>query len=62
MRVEYKLIYSSADTKGRGGVEVILDKQLRESVLEVNGVPQRLMTVKLYIRNSVINIISTCAQ
>lgn len=40
-------------------VGVVLDKDLRENVLKINRVLDRLMVEKINVRNKLINIIST---
>ncbi|KAG8233621.1 hypothetical protein J437_LFUL001032 [Ladona fulva] len=45
----YKLIYSGTDEKGRNGVGVIIDKELKGGIYEVERKSDRIMCVKLEI-------------
>ncbi|KAG8229954.1 hypothetical protein J437_LFUL008527, partial [Ladona fulva] len=45
----YKLIYSGTDEKGRNGVGVIIDKELKGGIYEVKRKSDRIMCVKLEI-------------
>lgn len=45
----YKLIYTSADSNGRVGAGIVIDKDLRENVLKVNRISDRLMVVKINV-------------
>ncbi|KAF3661489.1 putative BRCT domain-containing protein-like isoform X1 [Capsicum annuum] len=56
----YKLWYSSSERR-RNGVGILVDEELREQVLEVNRVSDRVMTIKLVIGGFTVNICSAYA-
>ncbi|XP_070032934.1 uncharacterized protein [Nicotiana tomentosiformis] len=53
---EYKLWYSGVQ-KGKNGVSILVDRELREPVVEVRWVDDRLMTIKLVVGESTLNIV-----
>ncbi|XP_070052853.1 uncharacterized protein [Nicotiana tomentosiformis] len=53
----YKLWYSGV-RKGKNGVGILVDRELRESVVEVRWVNDRLMTIKLVVGECTLNIVS----
>nr|XP_033511683.1 craniofacial development protein 2-like [Nicotiana tomentosiformis] len=56
----FKLWYSGR-VGGRNGVGILVDKDLRELVVEVRRVNDRLMTIKLVVGGFTLNIISAYA-
>nr|XP_016509857.1 PREDICTED: craniofacial development protein 2-like [Nicotiana tabacum] len=56
----YKLWYSGV-RKGKNGVGILVDEELRESVVEVRRVNDRLMTIKLVVGECTLNIVSIYA-
>uniref|UniRef100_A0A1S4B021 Craniofacial development protein 2-like n=1 Tax=Nicotiana tabacum TaxID=4097 RepID=A0A1S4B021_TOBAC len=56
----FKLWYSGV-VRGKNGVGILVDRDLRESVLEVRRVNDRLMSIKLVIGGCVLNVISAYA-
>ncbi|XP_009626430.1 uncharacterized protein [Nicotiana tomentosiformis] len=54
---EYKLWYSGV-LKGKNGVGILVDRELRESVVEVRRVNDRLMSIKLVVGESTLNVVS----
>ncbi|XP_070040555.1 uncharacterized protein [Nicotiana tomentosiformis] len=57
---EYKLWYSGV-LKGKNGVGILVDRELRESVVEVRRVNDRLMSIKLVVGESTLNVVSAYA-
>nr|XP_016442957.1 PREDICTED: uncharacterized protein LOC107768347 [Nicotiana tabacum] len=57
---EYKLWYSGV-LKGKNGVCTLMDRELRESVVEVRQVNDRLMSIKLVVGESTLNVMSVYA-
>nr|XP_034840840.1 craniofacial development protein 2-like [Maniola hyperantus] len=57
---EYKFFYSVSDGR-KNGVGVVLDKDLKKCVTDVNRVNDRIIVVKLVIQNVVVNIVSVYA-
>ena len=55
----YKIFYNGAD--GKNGIGLVVREELDESVLEVKRVSDRLMTMKLEIKGSILNIVSVYA-
>ena len=55
-----KLFYKGADGR-KNKIGILVREELAESVLEVKKVSDRLMTMKLKVKGSIINIISTYA-
>ncbi|XP_070022620.1 uncharacterized protein [Nicotiana sylvestris] len=53
----YKLWYSGV-LKGKNGVGILVDNHLRELVVEVRRVNDRLMTIKLMVGECTLNIVS----
>uniref|UniRef100_A0A1S3ZHN9 Craniofacial development protein 2-like n=1 Tax=Nicotiana tabacum TaxID=4097 RepID=A0A1S3ZHN9_TOBAC len=47
--------------KGKNGVGILVDRELRESVIEVRRVSDRLMAIKLVVGRSTLNVISAYA-
>ncbi|XP_019251384.1 PREDICTED: craniofacial development protein 2-like [Nicotiana attenuata] len=58
--VGYKLWYSGV-VKGKNGVGILVDRDLRESVVEVRRVNDRLMFIKLVIGERTLNVVSAYA-
>nr|XP_016508532.1 PREDICTED: craniofacial development protein 2-like [Nicotiana tabacum] len=56
----YKLWYSRG-VKRKNGVGILVDRELRESVVEVRNVSDRLMAIKLVVGRSTLNVISAYA-
>ncbi|XP_070033046.1 uncharacterized protein [Nicotiana tomentosiformis] len=56
----YKLWYSGV-RKGKNRVDILVDGELRELVVEVRWVNDRLMTIKLVVGECTLNIISAYA-
>uniref|UniRef100_A0A1S3YDI4 Craniofacial development protein 2-like n=1 Tax=Nicotiana tabacum TaxID=4097 RepID=A0A1S3YDI4_TOBAC len=56
----YKLWYSRG-VKGKNGVGILVDRELRESVVEARRVSDRLMAIKLVVGRSTLNVISAYA-
>ena len=50
-----KIFYYGADGR-KNGIGIVLRKELAESVLEVKRVSDRLMTMKLEVNGSILNI------
>ena len=55
-----KLFYNEADGR-KNGIEIVVKEELAESVLEVKRVSDRLMAMKLEVKESILNIVSTYA-
>uniref|UniRef100_A0A1S4BD83 Craniofacial development protein 2-like n=1 Tax=Nicotiana tabacum TaxID=4097 RepID=A0A1S4BD83_TOBAC len=53
----YKLWYSGV-LKGKNGVGILVDNHLRELVVEVRRVNDRLMTIKLVVGECTLNVVS----
>ncbi|XP_009789803.2 uncharacterized protein [Nicotiana sylvestris] len=56
----YKLWFSGV-VKGKNGVGILIDRELRESVVEVRWVNDRFMVIKVVVRGSTLNVISAYA-
>ncbi|XP_070032051.1 uncharacterized protein [Nicotiana tomentosiformis] len=56
----YKLLYSGVQ-KGKNGVGILVDRELRESVIEVRRVNDRLMIIKLVVGECTLNVVSAYA-
>ncbi|XP_070019908.1 uncharacterized protein [Nicotiana sylvestris] len=56
----YKLWYSRV-LRGKNGVGILVDGHLRESVVEVRRVNDRLMTIKLVVGEGTLNVVSAYA-
>ena len=52
-----KLFYSGANEEGRNGVGIILSKDLKESLVGVNRKSDRIMSVKLGLGATVVNVV-----
>ena len=57
----YKLIYSGANKECRNGVGIILSREIKEEVIEVNRRNDRIIWIRLMIENCTINIFSVYA-
>ena len=55
-----KIFYNGADGR-KNGIGIVLREELDESVLEVKRVSDRLMTIKLEVNGSILNIVSAYA-
>ena len=53
-----KIFYNGADGR-KNGIGIVLREELAESVLEVKRVSDRLMAMKLEVKGSILNIVST---
>ncbi|XP_070025547.1 uncharacterized protein [Nicotiana sylvestris] len=56
----YKLCYSGVH-RGKNGVGILVDSHLRESVVEVRRVNDRLMAIKLVVGECTLNVVSAYA-
>ncbi|XP_019246529.1 PREDICTED: craniofacial development protein 2-like [Nicotiana attenuata] len=56
----FKLWYSGV-VRGKNGVGILVDRDLRESVVEVRRVNDRLMSIKLVIGECTLNVVSAYA-
>ncbi|XP_070013510.1 uncharacterized protein [Nicotiana sylvestris] len=56
----YKL-WNSGTQKGRNGVGILMDRELREYVVEVRRVNDRLMSIKLVVAQCIVNVVSAYA-
>ncbi|KAI5725012.1 hypothetical protein M8J77_010024 [Diaphorina citri] len=57
-----KLLYSSsADNRGRNGVGIVLDKDMKAKVIQVNRVSDRVLSIKLELEGMDLNIVSAYA-
>ena len=56
----YKLFYNGADER-KNGIRLVVREELPESVMEVKRVSDRLMTMKMEVRGSILNIVSAYA-
>ncbi|XP_019251188.1 PREDICTED: uncharacterized protein LOC109230114 [Nicotiana attenuata] len=56
----YKLWYSGG-SKDKNRVDILVDKELRETVVEVRRVSDRLMAIKLVVGGLTLNVISAYA-
>ncbi|XP_019237909.1 PREDICTED: craniofacial development protein 2-like [Nicotiana attenuata] len=56
----YKLWFSGV-VKGKNGVGILVDRELRESVVEVRRVNDRLIAIKVVVGGSTLNVISAYA-
>ena len=52
-----KLFYSGADERGRNGVGIVLSKEFKDSLVSVSRTNDRVMSVKLGIGETVVNVI-----
>ena len=43
----YKLLYSGANKEGRNGVGIVLSKSLKDNIVSVKRVSDRIMVIKL---------------
>ena len=55
-----KIFFNGADGK-KNGIAIVVREKLAESVLEVKRVSDRLMTMKLEVKGSILNIVSAYA-
>ena len=55
-----KLLYNGDDRR-RSGIGIVMREELAESVLEVKRVSDRLMAMKLEVKESILNIVSAYA-
>ena len=55
-----KLFYNGADGR-KNGIGIVVREELAENVLEVKRVSERLMTMKLKVKGSILNIVSVYA-
>ena len=55
-----KIFYNGADER-KNGIGIVLMEELAESVLEVKKVSDRLMTIKLDVNGSILNMVSAYA-
>lgn len=53
----YKLFYSGTYQQGRNGIGIILSKELKENIAGINRRSDKVMSVKLSLKDMVINII-----
>ena len=56
-----KLFYSGADEGGRNGVGIVLSKEFKDSLVSVSRTNDRVMSVKLGIGETVVNVICAYA-
>ena len=56
-----KIFYNGAYER-KNGIGIVLREELAKSVLEVKRVSDRLMAIKLKVKGSILNIVSTYAQ
>ena len=56
-----KLFYSGADERGRNGVGIVLSKEFKDSLVSVSRTNDRVMSVKLGIGETVVNVICAYA-
>ena len=57
----YKLIYSGTDERGRNGVGVVLDQDIKEQIVEVERKSSRILRIKLMYGQETINVVSAYA-
>ena len=57
----YKLIYSGTDERGRNGVGVVLDQDIKEQLVEVERKSSRILRIKLMYGQETINVVSAYA-
>ena len=55
-----KIFYNGANER-KNGIGIVVREELAESVLEVKRVSDRLMAIKLEVKGSILNIVSTYA-
>ena len=56
-----KLFYSGADERGRNGVGIVLSKEFKDSLVSASRTNDRVMSVKLGIGETVVNVICAYA-
>ena len=56
-----KLFYSGADEKGRNGVGIVLSKEFKDSLVSASRTNDRVVSVKLGIGETVVNVICAYA-
>ena len=52
----YKLLYSGANKEGRNGVGIVLSKSLKDNIVSVKRVSDRIMVIKLCMEGEMVNI------
>ncbi|KAI5720850.1 hypothetical protein M8J77_012470 [Diaphorina citri] len=57
----FKLFYSGTDSRGRNGVGIVLDKEMKTKMRGINRRSDRVMSVKLQLDDMEINVLSTYA-
>ena len=57
----FKLIYSETDERGRCGVGVVLSKEMKDNVVEVERISCRIMKVKLCCGGHILTVVSAYA-
>ena len=55
------MFYSGADERGRNGVGVVLSKELQDRLVSVSRTNDRVLSVKLFIGETVVNVICAYA-
>ncbi|XP_043710378.1 uncharacterized protein LOC122659315 [Telopea speciosissima] len=58
---DFKLWYLGGE-RGRGGVGIVVDKDLKNEVVDVKRIGDRILSIKLVVVNEVINIVSVYAS
>ena len=58
---QWKIFYSGADERGRNGVGIVLSKEFKDSLVRVSRTNDRVMSVKLGIGETVVNVICAYA-
>ena len=56
-----KLLYSGVDERGRHGVGIVLSTEFKDSLVSVSRTNDRVMSVKLGIGDTVVNVICAYA-
>ena len=57
----YKLIYSGTDERGRNGVGIVLDQDIKEQIVEVERKSSRILKIKLLYGQETLNVVSAYA-
>ena len=57
----YKLFYSGANVQGKNGVGILLSKDLKDSLVGVNRRNDRVMSIKLGLGETIVNVICAYA-
>nr|XP_016509374.1 PREDICTED: craniofacial development protein 2-like [Nicotiana tabacum] len=55
------MLWYSGVVRGKNGVSILVDRDLRESMVEFRGVNDRLMFIKLVIKECTLNVVSAYA-